>query len=81
MAKPIFIVKIPFKSATKEIVERLQIDLECKFVDYYCIVVPTGVEVTEFQCLNSQECDEVKFEELKQMVRDQAKQNPKNHSL
>jgi hypothetical protein len=72
MAKPIFLVGVP-KIAPIQIIQELQKSLESKYEDYYILVYRTSSSELEFRCFFEKDFDEVKYEELKQIVRDAVK--------
>jgi hypothetical protein len=71
MAKPIFIVKVP--EYLKENFEDISESLSNKINDYHCITILSDVEDFEFRGLYEKYFDEVKYEELKQIVKDSCK--------
>jgi hypothetical protein len=74
MAKPIFIIRIPHGAVKGTFFKHMQEQFEIKFHDYHTLVVSDShVKGAEFECFNSEDCDEVKFAELKQMVADSFK--------
>lgn len=73
MAKPIFLVGVPiyFEQQT---VQNIQQMLEEKIQDYHPLVYTKkdGEEI-EFKALYEKDFDEIKFEELKELVRSNAR--------
>lgn len=70
--KPIFIVGIP-NVATQEEIVRLQKDLDKQFNDYYVLVYTHHQEELKFDCFYEKDFNEVKYEELKRIVKEQAR--------
>ncbi len=69
MAKPIFLVELPI-STDKEEVIGIQSMLESKMTDYYCIVyISRSSYDIDFKVFYEKDFDEIKYEELKEMVR------------
>ncbi len=56
--------------ASIEQIEEIQKNLEQKFEQYYTLVYTTNSSEIEFKCFFEKDFDVVKFEELKQIVRD-----------
>jgi len=71
MAKPIFLVGLPFE-AVKDVNE-LQKDFEKKMEDYYTLIYTHNKDDIEFKALYEKDFDKVKFEELKELVRSNAR--------
>lgn len=68
MAKPIFLVALPSYESFKT-VEDIQKKIEGHLIDYHVLVYMHNKEDLEFHALYEKDFDEVKFEELKQIVR------------
>jgi len=68
MPKPIFLVGLP-QMVTQEMIENVQKTLEYKLEEYYPLVYLSGSSEIEFKCFFEKDFDEVKFEELKEIVR------------
>ena len=68
MAKPIFLIGIPFSLVGH--VSKVQDFTNKKFVDYYTLVYAHGNQGIEFKCFYEKDFNEVKYEELKQIVKD-----------
>ncbi len=73
MTKPIFLVGLP-QMASLEQIEEVQKNLEQKLKQYYPLVYMTNSSKMDFKCFFEKDFDEVKFDELKQIVRDAVKQ-------
>ena len=71
MAKPIFIIAVPQRDA--EIIPILLQELKRKMKDYHHIVYPHSKDEPEFKVFYEKDFDEVKYEELKQIVIDRLK--------
>ncbi len=73
MAKPIFLVGVPMDFGPQT-VQAIQQMLEDKIQDYYPLVYAKkdGDEI-DFKALYEKDFDEVKFEELKELVRSNAR--------
>jgi hypothetical protein len=69
MTKPIFLVGLP-KYASTEQIEDVQKNLELKLEQYYPLVYQTNGSEIDFKCFFEKDFNEVKYEELKQIVRD-----------
>lgn len=69
MAKPIFLIGVPKTTAIKNI-ENFQKSLEKKLEDYYTLVYLTTESEIQFKCFYEKDFDDVKFEELKQIVKE-----------
>lgn len=67
MSKPIFIIKLP-SSASANDLDHLQSLSDVKFKDYHTIVCTSNVESIEFEVFYEKDFNEVKYEELKQIV-------------
>ena len=72
MTKPIFLVGLP-QMASREQIEDVQKNLERKLEQYYPLVYQTNGDEIDFKCFFEKDFDEVKYEELKQIVRDAVK--------
>lgn len=72
MTKPIFLVGIP-QPENIEIIARIQETLEEKLEQYYPLVYTTSGSEMEFKCFFEKDFNEVKFEELKEIVRNAVK--------
>lgn len=72
MTKPIFLVGLP-QMASIEQIEEVQKNLERKIEQYYPLVYQTNGNEIDFKCFFEKDFDEVKYEELKQIVRDAVK--------
>ena len=68
MIKPIFLVGLP-QMTSREQVEGVQKNLERKLEQYYPLVYLTNGSEIDFKCFFEKDFDEVKFEELKEIVR------------
>jgi hypothetical protein len=75
MTKPIFLVGLQ-SSATHEDINDAAISLKKLDKDYYVIVHIGKTEHIEFQCFFEKDFDEIKYEEVKQIVRDSLKHAP-----
>lgn len=72
MIKPIFIVKVPYDSQDElEIIWR---NLEKKMTDYHVIVCLHDSLDMDFTVLYEKDFNEVKFEELKKIIKSSIKQ-------
>ena len=73
MAKPIFLVGLPMDFETN-IVQNIQQMLEDKIQDYHPLVyIKKDGDEIDFKALYEKDFDEVKFEELKELVRSNAR--------
>jgi hypothetical protein len=72
MTKPIFLVGLP-QMVSFEQIEEVQKNLEQKLEQYYPLVYMTNSGEIDFKCFFEKDFDEVKFDELKQIVRDAVK--------
>lgn len=70
MAKPIFIVELPGNSFDMQTRDNVQHYLDEKFDDYHILVTTTYSDTIEYKAFFEKDFDEVKYEELKQIVRD-----------
>ena len=69
MTKPIFVVGIPSYRVETEMMDSIQKNLDKKMKGYYVIVYSTNMDEIEFKCFYEKDFNEVKFEELKQIVK------------
>ena len=69
MIKPIFLVGVP-RNMDYEQVLNAQVELERQLDGYYSLVYQTNQDEIKFQCFYEKDFDEVKFEELKQIVKE-----------
>lgn len=69
MTKPIFIVGLPIDCSNSEL-ERVQKSLDQKLEDYYSLVYTTNENEIQFKTFYEKDFDEIKYEELKQIVQD-----------
>jgi hypothetical protein len=71
MAKPIFIVRIPTDSVSRQYAEhfdRMARDLQSKMPDYHVLVMMDNhVKEAQFQCFNSDMVPEIELDALKEM--------------
>ena len=74
MTKPIFLVGLPALATTEELYFH-QSKLNEKLKQYYVLVHQTNGEELTFKCFYEKDFDQVKFEELKQIVNDSIKNN------
>ena len=72
MTKPIFLVGLPLGTSIDKN-RKAQKNLEQKLDQYYVVFHQTNKNETEFKCFFEKDFDDVKFEELKQIVIDAAK--------
>jgi hypothetical protein len=72
MTKPIFLVGLP-QMVSLEQIEEVQKNLEQKLKQYYTLVYMANSSEIDFKCFFEKDFDEVKFDELKQIVRDAVK--------
>lgn len=72
MPKPIFIIQIPDTTEQEDFV-RHQKYLEGKFPDYYILIHSAPIEMVQFKMFYEKDFDEIKYEELKQLVLNQFK--------
>ena len=71
MAKPIFIVTVP--ESLKENFDSISHYLNNEIKDYHCITILSNVEDFKFQVFYEKDFNEVKYEELKQIVKENCK--------
>jgi len=80
MAKPIFIIGLPREEATKQLDEyydSVRKSLEQKLAQYYVLVYYSNSDDMEFKCFNDADFTDIKFEELKAMIKNEIiNQNP-----
>jgi len=70
MAKPIFIIGVP-ELLEAEYIEKLNKDIVSKMKDYHVFVyIDQTLKEFKFQAFYEKDFDEVKFEELKQIIKD-----------
>lgn len=67
MAKPIFLVALPYKDIP--VIQDIQKNLEQQLTDYHTLIYIHNKEDIEFRAIYEKDFDEVKFEELKEIVR------------
>jgi hypothetical protein len=67
MAKPIFLVGIPYEAAFK--IQGIQKVLEQQLTDYHPLIYIHNKDEIEFRAVYEKDFDEIKFEELKEIVR------------
>lgn len=67
MAKPIFIVGIP-NIQSEEQMSNITKSLEQRMTDYHVLVYLIETETPTFECFYEKDFDEVKFEELKEII-------------
>jgi hypothetical protein len=67
MAKPIFLVALPYKAADK--IQDIQKRLEQQLTDYHTLIYIHNKDEIEFRAVYEKDFDEIKFEELKEIVR------------
>lgn len=68
MVKPIFLVGVPFMGDNENF-ERLSSKFASKLIDYYVIFYQHNKNEYEFRVFYEKDFDEVKFEELKEIVK------------
>lgn len=71
MAKPIFIIAVPQRDADE--IPFIMQNLKDTMSDYHHIVYPHSKDEPEFKVFYEKDFDEVKYEELKQIVIDRLK--------
>lgn len=71
MPKPIFIIGLPEAAGMDQ--NAIQNEIVRKLEDYYIIVYPIGDDEPKFQVFYEKDFNEVKYEELKQIVLDAVK--------
>lgn len=69
MTKPIFIVGLPLDCSDTEL-EYVQKLLDRKLEDYYSLVYTTNDNEIQFKAFYEKDFDQIKYEELKQIVQD-----------
>jgi len=67
MAKPIFLVALPYEAANK--IQDIQKSLEQQLTDYHPLIYMHNKDEIEFRAVYEKDFDEIKFEELKEIVR------------
>lgn len=67
MAKPIFLVALPYEAAKD--IQDIQNKLELQLTDYYPLIYMHNKDEIEFRAVYEKDFDKVKFEELKEIVR------------
>lgn len=67
MAKPIFLVALPYEAAQN--IQDIQKKLEQQLTDYHPLIYLHNKEDIEFRAIYEKDFDEVKFKELKEIVR------------
>ena len=72
MAKPIFTIGVPNKS-NKEQIDNLYSILENKLQDYHVLIYYNYKEEVKFDCFYEKDFNKVKYEELKNIVKDRLK--------
>ena len=70
--KPIFIVKLPM-SITLEEFDRYYYLIDDKLTDYYVICYKNNKDYVEFECFYEKDFNEIKYNELKELVKKQMK--------
>ena len=76
MAKPIFVVGIPnkFYQLDSEIIEKIQTNLDKRFNDYHVLVYSQYItDDLKFDCFYEKDFNEVKYKELKKIVKEKLK--------
>jgi hypothetical protein len=66
--KPIFIVGFP-KRYDYETYSTFRDDIKCKMKDYHIIIFEINSEEPTFQCFYEKDFNEVKYKELKEIVK------------
>ncbi len=72
MTKPIFIVGLP-NEMTQEILQETKSKLDEKFKDYHVLVHSHFGKDVKFDCFYEKDFNEVKYEELKKIVKERLK--------
>lgn len=67
MAKPIFLVALPLEAAQN--IQDIQNKLEQQLTDYYPLIYLHDKSEIEFRAIYEKDFNEVKFEELKEIIR------------
>lgn len=76
MAKPIFLIGLPYKRVHQAQIYDIQKSLESKFTDYYTLVYTQhNVEDVLFNVFYEKDFNEIKYEELKEIVRQEYDNN------
>ena len=70
--KPIFIVRVP-ESFDEETLKGLADSLVDRFKDYHILVIVTDVKDVQFEVFYEKDFNEVKYEELKEIVNNMVK--------
>lgn len=68
MAKPIFIVRYPKVVSIEQALE-LEKMVNNKLPDYHCFICQSDIDNFKFECFYEKDFDEIKYEELKQIVK------------
>ena len=69
-AKPIFLIKAPYNT-TMETFHSIRKSLENSVgKEYFVLVINTQLEEWEFECFYEKDFNKVKYEELKQIIKD-----------
>lgn len=69
--KPIFIVKVPNMHTMKQMSDiRKALDNMPLTKEYFVLVINTELEKWEFECFYEKDFNEVKYNELKQIIKD-----------
>lgn len=69
MIKPIFLIGLPIET-NLDIISKLSIDLAEKLSDYHVLLYQTKKSEMEFKCFHEKDVDDIRFDELKQLVKD-----------
>jgi hypothetical protein len=67
MAKPIFLIALPYEAVYD--IQDIQKSLENKLTDYHLLIYTHNKNEIEFRAVYEKDFDEVKFEELKEIIR------------
>lgn len=67
MAKPIFLVALPYEATDK--IQDIQKSLEQQLTDYHTLIYIHNKDEIEFRAVYEKDFDEIKFEELKEIIR------------
>ena len=67
MAKPIFLVALPYLASPDQI-ECIQQSLSNRLTDYHTIVYTHDKDETEFRAIYEKDFDKVEFQELKDLI-------------
>lgn len=71
MSKPIFLIQIPYPyfSSNRNKMEEILEDLKQQLYDYHVLIVgDDGITSVKFQCFNSNDADEMKINEIQEIV-------------